>query len=115
MLAWSIYALRLINTLAPILMNQGDLVLKRIGTKRYYDLRFLLPEDQRGQRRHCSLYVGREGRESDQGLVARIRDLLEHIREPRRQIEEIARYVQITKIMRYALQSAARELNTSTE
>jgi hypothetical protein len=88
-------------------MNQGDLVLKRIGTKRYYDLRFLLPEDQRGQRRHCSLYVGRE---SDQELVARIRDLLEHIREPRQQIEEIARYVQIAKMMRYALQSAAREL-----
>ena len=92
---------------ASLLMEQGDLVLKKIGTHRYWYLRFLLPANPQGQRRHCSLYVGRE---ADRELVARVLMLLEQIREPKHQLNEIARYVQfMTKLCR-ALQLTARTL-----
>jgi hypothetical protein len=90
---------------ASLLVDQGDPVLKTIGAKRYWYLRFLLPADGRGHRRHRSLYVGRE---HDQELVARVRALLESYREPSRLIREIAGYLRVVRILGQGVQAAAR-------
>jgi hypothetical protein len=92
---------------ASLLVDQGDLVLKAKGANRYWHLRFLLPADEQGHRRHRSLYVGRE---RDQELVARVQALVESYREPRRQIQEIARYVSVIRTLNRGVRATARRL-----
>jgi hypothetical protein len=92
---------------ASLLVDQGDLVLKANGANRYWYLRFLMPANERGHRRHCSVYVCGEG---DQMLVARVRALLEGYREPKRQIQEIAGYVRMVRTMSNGMRAAVRHV-----
>lgn len=94
-----------IREYSPLLVNQGDLVLKQIGARRYWYLRFLLPADERGHRRHKCLYVGREG---DLELVGRVQSALDECRTSRHHIEEIAGYGRIMRSMNRALRAAGR-------
>jgi hypothetical protein len=92
---------------AALLVDQGNLVLKAIDGKHYWYLRFLLPADERGHRRHCSLYVGRE---CDLEIVPRVRALLDGYREPRRQIREVAGYVRVIKRLTRSTRATACHL-----
>ena len=94
---------REIEAHAPLLIDQGVLVLKRIGARRFWYLRFMLPADETGHRRHCCLYVGRE---SDEELVARVRTLLEHCRAPQQGLQELSAYVKIAEMLQGAIQAS---------
>ena len=98
-----------IDTHSALLADQGDLVLKKIGKKRYWYLRFLLPADDRGHRRHCSLYIGRE---SDAELLTRVRSQLEHCRALRRAVEELHAYANAAAMVTRAVEGATRQLHT---
>jgi hypothetical protein len=92
---------------APLLFGQGDLVLKRIGANRYWYLRFLLPPDEMGHRRHRSVYVGRA---SDEDLVARVRALLDDCRRSRQWIKELDACVRLAAILKRVVQCSSRRI-----
>ena len=98
-----------IETHSALLADQGDLVLKKIGKKRYWYLRFLLPADDKGHRRHCSAYVGRE---SDEELLMRVRTQLERCRALRRAVEELTGYANAAAMLTRAVQRVTRRLHT---
>jgi hypothetical protein len=91
---------------APLLARQGVLVRKRLGTGYFWYLRFLLPADATGHRRQTSLYIGKE---SDEELVARVRQLLEDYRQPRRWVEEVAACAAFAASLKALLRRSARQ------
>jgi hypothetical protein len=95
-----------------LLIGQGNLVLKKIGTNRFWYLRFLLPPDETGHRRFRSLYVGRE---SDAELVSRVREALDQCRAPRKWIEELNTCVRLAAMLSLAVQSSKRQQRTNGE
>jgi hypothetical protein len=95
-----------------LLIGQGNLALKKIGTNRFWYLRFLLPPDETGHRRYRSAYVGRE---SDAELVARVREALDQCRASRKWIEEINTCVRLAAILSRAVQSSKRQPRTNGE
>ena len=94
-----------IKEYAPLLVGQGDLVLKKIGVNRFWYLRFLLPPDEKGHRRHRSVYVGRE---ADIELVARVRALLDDCRAPRRWVKELDVCVKLAAVLNRVVESSRR-------
>jgi hypothetical protein len=98
-----------IDTHSSLLADQGDLVLKKIGKKRYWYLRFLMPADHSGHRRHCSLYIGRE---SDAELLTHVRSQLERCRSLRRTVEELNGYANAAAMLTRAVEGATRQLHT---
>jgi hypothetical protein len=92
-----------------LLVGQGNLALKKIGTNRFWYLRFSLPPDETGHRRYRSVYVGRE---SDAELVSRVREALDQCRAPRKWIEELDACVRLAAILCRAVQRCKRELPT---
>jgi hypothetical protein len=99
-----------IEEYAPLLVCQGDLVLKRIGPNRYWYLRFLLPPDEGGHRRHRSVYVGRE---SDADLVARVRALLDDCRRSRQWLKELDACLKLAAMLNRVMWRSTRRLRVS--
>ena len=92
-----------IDANAHLLANRGVLVRKKIGANRFWYLRFLLPPDETGHRRHRCLYVGRE---CDKELVARVRALLEKCRAPRQRLQELDACGKLAKLLARAVQTS---------
>jgi len=74
---------------ASLLAEQGVLTLKTMKGRRYWYLRYMLPADEAGRRRHGSVYVGRE---ADREIVGQVRQLLQRYRDRRLWIKEVASY-----------------------
>ena len=85
---------------SSLLATQGTLVLKRIGLRQFWYLRFLLPADANGRRRHRSVYLGPA---TDHEFLSRTRQLLEEYRQPRLWVAGVSAYAALAASVRSIL------------